>query len=180
MANLRVQLRVSWRSLVTSLRDCGDVDLATWLAMTGTDLEDLYQRAHGGWTALRREAGYAVLPSGPDEVPLARAIGRMLHLDDPERSAVYGEWLSGSTPPRVSTLNERDRRLLHMLDFDLWGPGVAGGATGLVERLALLWAHQATRTELFEVLAVVSDRAAHLPVPLGLPLPGPPPAPTTG
>jgi hypothetical protein len=68
-------------------------------------------------------------------------------------------------------MGERELRLLQMLDFDLWGSGVA--PDGLAKWLDRLWGHKATRAELLEVLAISEDRAAHLPLPLGLALPVP-------
>ncbi len=127
LSNLRIQLRLSWKSLIASVQECGDTSLAEWLAESATDRHDLYRRSQGGWTALRREAGFAVLPSGPDEVALGRAIGRMLHIDDPERCETYRAWLSAPSPPEPAALGERDIRLLHMLDFDLWGSAVPAG-----------------------------------------------------
>jgi hypothetical protein len=66
------------------------VSLAEWLADNAIELDDLYhRRAKGGWTSLRRDAGMAVPANGPDEVALSRAIGQMLHIDDPERCDTY-------------------------------------------------------------------------------------------
>ncbi len=169
--NLRIQLRLSWKSLIASVKECGDISLAAWLIETETDRHDLYRRAQGGWTALRRDAGFAVLPNGPDEVALSRAIGRMLHIGDPERCSTYRAWLCAAAPPDLAALGEREVRLLRMLDFDLWGSAVPAGE--LTNRLAGLWVHEASRAELLEVLAINQDLAAHLPQPLGVALPVP-------
>ena len=171
LSNLRVQLRLNWRSLIASVKECGDVSLAEWLAESATDRHDLYRRSQGGWTALRRDAGFPVLANGPDEVALSRAIGRMLHIDDPERCRTYRRWLVGAAPPALGALGERDIRLLRMLDFDLWGSAVPAGE--LTDRLARLWDHEATRAELLEVLAISEDLAGHLPQPMGVALPVP-------
>jgi hypothetical protein len=107
--------------------------LGEFLRATGHQLDEIY-RSDSGWTDLRRLAGFAG-PPGPDEARVARAIGRMQHVDDPERVAFYTEILRSESPPETSELSTRQHRLLTMLHFDLWGRERAFATleTGLVD-----------------------------------------------
>ncbi|GAA2493565.1 DUF3427 domain-containing protein [Winogradskya humida] len=83
--NIRAALRLQRKDLVAELRALQDVSLADFLEETGFEIEDLYRRKKGrGWTGLREEAGLEA-PTGTDDEALSAAIGRMLHLDDPDR-----------------------------------------------------------------------------------------------
>jgi hypothetical protein len=64
----------------------GDVSLADLLREASLDLGALY-RNDRTFTALRRAAGLAAPPEGPEEKVVGKALGRLLHLDDPGRIA---------------------------------------------------------------------------------------------
>jgi hypothetical protein len=87
--SVRRQLRVTTRSLVAELQQLrvqlGEVDLATFLDETGSELADIYKSSVGGWTRLQRQAGVELPPAGPDEVAIGKRIGGLTHLDDAER-----------------------------------------------------------------------------------------------
>ncbi len=101
--NLRQQLHRSRRDLVADLRRLGDVTLRTFLAESEVALDDLYAaNTAPGWTALRRAAGLPAPPAGPDEIEIARAIGRLLHVSDPERLDRWRDWISERPSLRAS------------------------------------------------------------------------------
>jgi len=164
LRNIADQLKVRGAELARELRVAGDVSLAAFLDGTGVALEDLYRDAVGGWMALRRRAGLAAPPSGPDEERLVRAVGRLLHLDDPERVAHHRDVLTAEWPPDLAALDVRRRRLLLMLHFSLWG--TRGDPADLTSSVDRLWAHPAVRAELAEVLALLEAGAHVLPRPL--------------
>ena len=94
LANLKENLSTSTARLVEELRaagPAGTVDLATFLRETGVELEDVYRPSDGRtWSALKRAAGVDAPAVGPDEkVARAAGLGRLLHLDDPLRLALY-------------------------------------------------------------------------------------------
>ena len=105
-------------------------------------------------------AGF-VADLGPDGETLARAIGRMRHIDDPERIALYVRVLGEARPPELESLPERDRRLLTMLHADLWGMDRTIGT--LTASLDRLWRHDAIRDELRQLLELLDDQSPHLP-----------------
>lgn len=112
--NIRAAVRGGARELVAELRGYGDVPLAEYLRRSGRALDDLYRETVGGWTSLRRQAGFPVA-EGPDQRKLEGAIGRLRHLDDRERVELYTQILAQSAPPDLGLLTERQRRLLTML-----------------------------------------------------------------
>jgi hypothetical protein len=110
--NVRSALKLARRDLVSELRDVGDVTLAEFLEETGIELEDLFRRrTGGGWSGLRQEAGLGS-PAGPDDAALSTAIGRMLHIDDPDRLDSLRDLTAGVQP---------SGRLAAMLHQSLWG-----------------------------------------------------------
>jgi len=168
--NIRDAVRGRWAELVQDLRDLGDVSLDDFLRLTERSPGDLY-RADRGWTQLRRAAGLPTAQGGSDEVRLARALARMLHIDDQERLRAYGELLANPSPPATEELGDRERRLLTMLHFDLWTARERD--LSLDEGLRRLWAEPATRAELRALIGVLDERAEVAPRPLRLHLPIP-------
>ncbi|MGQ0678932.1 MAG: DUF3427 domain-containing protein [Actinomycetota bacterium] len=118
--NVRSALRLGWKGLLAELRELGDVTLSEFLQQTGLEINDIYRPKNGGWTELRRLAGYDERPAGPHDQLLSRAIGRMLHIDDLERLAFLEQLTqTPGAPPQLA--KSRAGRLLAMLSFSLWG-----------------------------------------------------------
>ncbi|GGM21282.1 helicase [Micromonospora sonchi] len=162
LANLRSAVPTSKTGLTKELRLLGDVSLAEFLREAGLEVEDVYRSASvGGWTGLRRLAGLETTPPGPDDRELGRAIGRMLHLDDPDRLDLLARVATGQ---RLAA-----GRLWDMLHFDLWGPNAP--LTEREARLARLLAEPARCAELRQVAEVLRDRIHRVTQPVdGLPL----------
>ncbi|MER6174193.1 DUF3427 domain-containing protein [Streptosporangium sp. NPDC001681] len=83
--NVRRALRLSWNDLIAELRSMPEISLAKFLAETGHELEDLYRSGRGGWAGLRRRAENRSIADEEVDRKLGRAIGRLLHVDDPLR-----------------------------------------------------------------------------------------------
>jgi hypothetical protein len=163
LENLRDAARLTqWRTLVEDLRGLPDATLAEFLTETHRTPVDVYRRQDYGWTRLRREAGRHVPAAGAsdEERDLLRSLRRMLHIDDRERVRVYRALLTSTTPPRTARLDERERRLLLMLHYDLWGARRA--FPDLDASLAAFWRHEPVRRELHELLGVLDARSATL------------------
>jgi superfamily II DNA or RNA helicase/HKD family nuclease len=162
--NVRRQLRVTSRSLVAELQQLrvqlGEVGLATFLAETGVELEDVYKGSVGGWTRLQRQAGVGLPDVGPEETTLGKRIGALIHLDDPERLALLARF--AYAPVELARADERQRRLVTMLVAALVGEKDAlADLAGAVQRLPT---HPALLRELGELAALLEDRSPHLPV----------------
>lgn len=166
--NLRHAARLArWPTMVQELKDGEERGLAQFLAEGGRQAADIYKPARGSWTTLRREAGRSTRPTaGDDEQRLLRAVGRLLHVDDRERRGFFTTVLGSDTPPKFSAFDRRQRRLLAMLHFSLWG--VNKGMASFDEGYRRLWPHEAVREELTELLDVNDQCSASIARPLGL------------
>jgi superfamily II DNA or RNA helicase len=156
LANVKSSLQTNWNGLASELRQLGDVDLVTFLAETGLDLEDIYRRHRGGWAGLRRMVGLDNRPPGTDDDRLARAFGRMLHIDDLERLAFISELLGRDRSPTSAGRPQRERRLLAMLHFSLWSWNEP--LHQLDAGLERLWSNPARREELLDLTRALHDR----------------------
>ena len=125
--NVRRSLRLTWSSMVVELRRLGDIPMADFLVETGLDIEDLYRRDHGGWLGLRRAAGFEPTAETADDRQFGRAVGRLLHVDDPRRLDALRR-LAGARPPGRGKQSAVEQRLEQMLAVSLLGRPVAAGA----------------------------------------------------
>ncbi len=168
LRSLRDAIPSRWPARVAELRVVHahhpEVTLSTYLVESGLDLPDVYDGIRG-WSDLCQAAGVPVAPAGPHEAPLRKALGRLLHVDDDERIAVYRELLDSAVPPDVSGLPERRRRLVRMLVAGL-GDQVLGKEQSVQDGVDLLWGHPQVRAELGQLLVELDDRVDHLHGPL--------------
>lgn len=163
LENVRRALRLRWRDLVAELRGLGDVGLAAFLAELGLEPEDLYRSRRGGWTLLRREAGFEHRRASLDDDRLATAAGRLLHVDDLERLHAYRQVLEGVDARAGNPAGGREDRLLAMLHFTLWGANAP--IAGMADWLQRLRADGPRRAEVLEVLELCADRLGRVTLP---------------
>ncbi len=158
--NLRAAVRRSrWMTLVADLRvEPAGIGLKDFLDRHDLRLEDVYRGGHS-WTELQREAGHPTPSPANTELErrTLRAVGRMTHIDDPERVELYRSLLIQEAPPNGHLTDERRVRLLTMLAWDL-GSGDGTHST-LYEYFAALWNERAAREELRELLGVLDKRS---------------------
>jgi superfamily II DNA or RNA helicase len=160
--NVRRQLRLSRRQLITDIRSYGDPTLAGYLTESARDLVDVYSR-NGSWTALRRDASLPAPPAGPDDDALLRRLSSLTHVDDPERAEVYAA-LATPGGPEYAELADRQQRLARMLFFTLW-PN-RGNFTSYADGFTHLRRHPAVCAEIRELVALTLDQSRHTPQPL--------------
>jgi superfamily II DNA or RNA helicase/HKD family nuclease len=153
-----------WREKCAELHALGDVSLAEYLDRTGLEVEDVYASSHS-WSEMRRVAGLPTSAAGPNDPPLLRAVGRLLHVDDQERIAAYRSFVAGESPPAVDHIGERERRRLRMLVGSITTLRPSDPLQGAVDEL---WRHPQVRAELVELLDLLADRVDHLQPPLAL------------
>jgi hypothetical protein len=99
------------------------ISLGDFLRDAALELEDLYKSNEWTWSRLRREAGLPTPSEGPDEARVARAIPRLLHLDDPLRLALYRRAVAGRLSADDLDESTAAGRALMGLHFTLWGTG---------------------------------------------------------
>lgn len=159
--NLRQAVTNNRHSLVQELRRLGPaITLASFLHETKIELEIIY-RGGRSWTDLCRSAGMPMAAAGPQEAQLARAMNRLLHLDDPNRLRLYQAKLAAAHPPALAT-SAAERRQLAMLAVTLFGPDAVTDPEGAFARL---WQHPAMLDELQQLFEVLFQRITHRPIP---------------
>lgn len=166
LAGVRRALRVNTRELAAELRRLGDVDLPTFLAEAGLEPEDLHRGSRRTWTDLRRAAGFETRApaDGARDKALGTAIGRLLHMDDPERLEFLAGLLASPAVPAVPA-DPRRQRLLAMFHHALWGTSLSP-VDDLEQGLRLLWSEPARRDELAALLPLLGARRTHVTEPL--------------
>ncbi len=172
LENLRHSLGASWPGLVEDLRAlAGPVTLRRFLGESDVELSDLYARGGRGWTALRRAAGHRLPAPGPHEARLARALSRLLHVNDPERFRTWRDLLQSRAVPVALDLEQPDHRLLFMLAAVL-----DTQRRPLAEQPAVLHqllAHAPLAAELDELLELLDDATRRPTAPHELPIAAP-------
>lgn len=156
LTNIKQALTFNRKEAMAELRKLGTPSLREFLAATGRELEELYGGTRGGWARLFRDAGLdtrPVIDPKADE-KLGKAIGQMLHFDDPERLDFLRDLLDRPEPPRRNDFDDRGRRRLAMLHsvIDSSRP-----VSVLEEDLAQLWRVPARRDELRAVVDVLFE-----------------------
>jgi superfamily II DNA or RNA helicase len=164
LRNVRAALRIDWKGLTEELRRIGNCTLTDFLNETGLQIDDLYRTRRGGWTQLQRAAGLDTRPAGPDDKKLDGSIGRLLHLDDPERLNFITKLLNEPSAPLASDFTDRHARLLSMTHFLLWGWD--DPITNINQRLHDLWANPSRREEILQVLDILQANRARVTQPL--------------
>jgi superfamily II DNA or RNA helicase len=165
LRSIREAIPSDWKARREELRSLGDIPLAEYLEETGLELEDVYASNHT-WSELRRAVGLPTAAEGPEEGPLLRAVGRLLHVDDRERLDAYRSLVNRDAAPAAAALNDRERRFARMLVGSL--TTLKTSAT-MEDGLAELWNHPQVRAELLELLDILPERVDHLHAPLGIP-----------
>jgi superfamily II DNA or RNA helicase len=175
LESIRNAVPSRWPEKVNELRSLAReheaITLRDFLAESGLDLEDVYDGRHS-WSDLREAAGLPTAAPGPHEQALRRAVGRLLHVDDPERLRTWRDWMGQATPPDVAALPARAQRLLRMLLVQVLDSVEA--TMTLTAGAAALWEHGQVRSEMRELFDLLLDRIPHVPIDLpelpGVPL----------
>jgi superfamily II DNA or RNA helicase len=167
LASIKNAVPFRWPEKAAELRALAKereaMTLRDFLMASGLELGDIYSGYHS-WSELREAARLPTGPKGPHEKSLRRAIGRLLHVDDPERLRTWREWMSRPTPPDIAALSLRERRLMRMLLVQVLD-SVEGEMT-LSAGAAVLWEHGQVRSEMGELFDLLLDLVEHVAIPL--------------
>ena len=144
-----------WRSANSTAETSSPPSLARFLEQTDRELDDVYDA--GGWTTLRRRAG--VLPADATSAEdaaevddLSRRLGRLQHVDEPERLRTYRDVLRKTRP-----LDDLARRRFLMLESQLHHRGVLRAAESAIDYFA---ARPSIVDELEQLREVLEERVA--------------------
>lgn len=168
LENIRQSIPGTWPARARELRRVAESDpritLKNFIAQTGIELGDVYSSGRS-WSDLLEAGGIATHPAGPHEKALRRALGRLLHTDDLLRIDHYRQFAEGANAPSIETLDQRSRRLFHMLAATLMESVASGGET-LQDAANLIWAHPQVLIELGQLMEVLADGIDHVHHPL--------------
>ncbi len=168
LESIRTAVPSRWTERVEVLRQLSahgaPCALKRYLEETDLELEDIYGGGKS-WSDLREGAGILEYAHGPNEGALRRACGRLLHVDDRRRLEYYRRLLESERPPAPEELRHPERRLFRMLIASLVG-GFMHKSSSLAEGAAVLWSHVQVRSELLELLGILSERLEHVATPL--------------
>lgn len=172
LANIRQSVGSTFRSLAAELgslaeamrakgQDPTAISLDYFTREALVDVADVYRSNGWSWTGLRKAAGLDTASEGPEDSALARAFGRLLHVDDPYRLDLYRR--AGLNALDEGELDESSRagRALLGLHFSLWGS--QDTTASLKASIAKLQAYPAMARELAELMSLLDDRASHAP-----------------
>jgi superfamily II DNA or RNA helicase/HKD family nuclease len=124
LESLREIANQTWRRLTAELsafaagRSRDDVTLVMFLREQCIELEDIYRSR--GWTALRRSAGLEQREIGSDEEYLGKHFDALLHVNDPERLALFS-CVAREGAACWSVLGADQQRLVQMLAYQVFG-----------------------------------------------------------
>ena len=127
--------------------------LAQFLDQTGRELDDVYEA--GGWTTLQHTAGLVTLATNEeaeDVTALSERLGRLRHVDEPERLRTYQELLADAVRGTPRALTDRERSRVMMLEAQFQHRGTLRAAEATVEYIAARPSIVRELTELREVL----------------------------
>ena len=162
LENIRDTLGHGRRGLIDDLKNLPPATtMREFLRDAELELEDLYTGdTSGSFTQLRIAAGLDHVDLTDEERPVARAMRRMLHVDDDARLDGFAKFLDRREPPRGDP-SASVQRGLHVL---------LGGArtplSVLDDRWAALWRSRRVMTELRELLAALAERSRSAPAPM--------------
>ena len=159
LENLRSAIRNSRRALIDDVRGLGpDGRLKDFLEKSAFDLPELYSGPSSGttFTSARRLAGFVRDTVPVDEPEYAKAVGKLLHVDDEERYTAWRSWLTSPVPPLPAARGSREERLQWMLHAALGQR--KRPLTDIGRTFAEFWALTDLRGELVDLLDVLQER----------------------
>jgi superfamily II DNA or RNA helicase len=167
LESIRNAVPSRWKEKANELRALAaerpSITLEQFLAESGLELDDVYD-GRRSWSDLREAAGLQSDAIADDEKDIRRAVGRLLHIDDPDRLTTWRDWVRHVAPPDVASLSSRERRLIRMLLAQLLDRDAA--QMTLREGVAKLWPHAQVRSELAELFDLLGKHIAHVPIAL--------------
>lgn len=162
--SLKSALPNRWNEKITELQRMIDggitPSLGNYLQETGLDLLDVYASSKS-WSDYLQAVNVDLKTSGPHELILRRAIGRLLHVDDEERLGFYIKLLGSTILPDLSSLTPRESRMVRML-VAATCEQVLDKADSLEDGLSKLWNHPQVVSELRELFSLLRVRIDHI------------------
>lgn len=155
LRSLRTSVEARWNVLVAEAQAVArasqgrPVTLAAFLRESGRELDQIYR--HKSWTALAREAGLREIEANEETLETCERLGRLLHIDDPDRLERIRSLLDGRPP--ASTTEQREALMLaYQLEHEPRRLMAADTVAGWLRD------RPATCDELRELTSILADR----------------------
>ncbi|MGP3990755.1 DUF3427 domain-containing protein [Streptomyces sp. 3N207] len=163
-----IKARLHFPQIVKEVKADKPESLAQYLESSMRDITDIYRNGNS-WTKARRDSKLLTEPAPDREDKLLNRMGKLLHVDDPERADAYHSLLSLDSP-RYEDLSPAQQLYARMLILNLWDGGSRdSGFSSYQEALDHL-AHQPfARSEACEILEYSKARIEHPPIRLDPP-----------
>ncbi len=164
LRNLKGAVLNARARLADDLRALGpETRLRGFMEGAGVELEEIYARPGSGhcFTDLRRRAGF---DQSAADGALLKAIGRLIHVDDLERIAVWRGILGADRPDQISRLQGREHRLGLMVFAVLGGRRQAINEADQI--LEGVYRSPELRREIGDLLEILADRIRTVAQPL--------------
>jgi superfamily II DNA or RNA helicase len=152
LENVRAHLGARTEQLRSDLRGLGDVSLPAFLEATGLSLEELYREGDASRVLTNLKRSLKLLPGDQLDFEPARALGRMLHVDDEARLDRWRSWLRTPAPPVVTAEDPWALMWFAVLGY------VRQPVAELQARLSEVWAERDLIAELLALLELLADR----------------------
>jgi superfamily II DNA or RNA helicase len=156
LRNIKQSLPSHLTQKVSALRSFASsvdtVTLAGFLTYSGLDLSDIYSNGTC-WSDLLERADLPIHPAGPHEKLLRKAIGRILHADDPDRITNFVKIASGASG--IAEVWQR------MLLLQVCGSVEELKAADTESARQMLLSHPQVCAEIIEVLPLLAGSAHH-------------------
>jgi superfamily II DNA or RNA helicase len=94
LANLRTFLKFNRGYFINDIKAMGDMTLSEYVKSADIDIADLYRNGRS-FTLLKRSVFEPDRAEESIDVEISKAIGRALHIDDPDRIAAYSRLIAG-------------------------------------------------------------------------------------
>lgn len=162
LQTLRQQTRSVWNSIVSSLRNSGDVGLTAFLEDTGISLDQVLKNDKS-WTRARLEAGLTHVTLDEETTKLLRRGRAFVHVDDPDRINAYLHLLETANL-RFDQLSPAQQRYAQMLVYSVWPDSTPHSVP---ERFGILSRNRVACDEFAAIVAHAATMISHVPKRLG-------------
>jgi superfamily II DNA or RNA helicase len=94
LANLRTFLKFNRGYFINDIKSMGDMGLSEYVKSADIDIADLYRNGRS-FTLLKRSVFEPDRAEESIDIEISKAIGRALHIDDPDRISAYSRLVAG-------------------------------------------------------------------------------------
>ncbi len=161
--SIRNALPTTWKPKVEACRKYlasgGAPSLREFIDAEGLELEAIYEGGHC-WSELLADAGFARRQSdGPHQKGLRRAIGRLLHIDDPDR---IDSLRLISQSAELGSMSKRQIATIELIICNLVNQLTSDATVDIPTAYKVILGHADLVSEIGELAEILEQRQSHL------------------